>query len=99
MKPSRHRIASPTLGVVALAVVVVVGVPLVPAGATDVKPRRAIRDHQPNFNTLWGGTVNNEILVSNDAQESRQVDGRSAKRHVSAARGLTSHTATETTQP
>src|SRR5262249_15290743 len=99
MKPSRHRIASPTLGVVALAVVVVVGVPLVPAGATDVKPRRVIRDHDPNFNTLWVDTVNNEILVGNDAQESLQVYSRMANGHVAPLREIKSPPATDTTSP
>src|SRR5437762_3707074 len=72
MKRSRHRIGL-MVGVLTLVAIVVACVSVVPAGAVDVKPRRVIRDRDPNFSTLSVDSVNNEILVGNDAQESLQV--------------------------
>ncbi len=98
MKRSRHRIGL-LVGVLTLAAVVVACVSVVPAGAVDVKPRRVIRDRDPNFSTLSVDSVNNEILVGNDAQESLQVYSRTAHGLVAPLREIKSPPATDTTSP
>src|SRR5213593_1528647 len=98
MKRSRHRIGL-MVGVLTLVAIVVACVSVVPAGAVDVKPRRVIRDRDPNFNTLWVDTVNNEILVGNDAQETLQVYSRTANGHVEPLREIKSPPATDTRSP
>ena len=98
MKRSRHRIGL-LVGVLTLVAVVVACVSVVPAGAVDVKPRRVIRDRDPNFSTLSVDSVNNEILVGNDAQESLQVYSRTAHGLVAPLREIKSPPATDTTSP
>jgi NHL repeat-containing protein len=99
MKRSRHKGGLSTLRLVALAALVIVGASVVAADAADIKPRRIIRDRDPNFNTLWVDTVNNEILVGNDAQESLQVYSRTANGLVAPLREIKSPPATDTTVP
>ena len=77
-----------TLRIVALAALVVVAASVVRADAADIKPRRVIKDRDPNFNTLWVDTVNNEILVGNDAQETLQVYSRTANGLVAPLREI-----------
>ncbi len=61
-----------------------------PAGiqAADMPPLRAVADTAPNFNTLSVDTVNNEILVGNDAQETLQVYSRTANGVVAPLREI-----------
>jgi len=99
MKRSRHKGGRSTLQAVALAALVIVGASVVRADAADIKPRRVIKDHDPNFNTLWVDTVNNEILVGNDAQETLQVYSRMANGLVAPLREIKSPPATDTTAP
>src|SRR5207249_6995167 len=98
MKRSKHRIGL-LVGVLTLVAVVVACVSVVPAGAVDVKPRRVIRDRDPNFSTLSVDSVNNEILVGNDAQESLQVYSRTAHGLLAPLREIKSPPATDTTSP
>lgn len=83
---------------VAILMAIMVGVAVSAASATDVKPRRVIKDHDPNFNTLWVDTVNDEILVGNDAQETLQVYSRTANGVVAPLREIKGH-ATFVTYP
>lgn len=65
-----------------------VGLALSPAQAADIPPLRVIADKDPNFNTLWVDTVNDEILVGNDAQETLQVYSRTANGVVAPLREI-----------
>jgi len=76
---------------IAILTAIIVGVAVSAASATDVKPRRVIKDHDPNFNTLWVDTVNDEILVGNDAQETLQVYSRGAHGLVRPLREIKGH--------
>jgi len=99
MKRSSHTISRSLLRVLVLAGVVIASISAVPAGAADIKPRRTIRDHDPNFNTLWVDTVNDEILVGNDAQETLQVYSRRANGLVAPLREIKGPPATDTASP
>jgi hypothetical protein len=59
-----------------------------PARALDVPPLRVIADKDPNFNTLWVDTVNDEIVVGNDAHETLQVYSRTANGVVAPLREI-----------
>lgn len=69
-------------------VVVLVGAAATSGQAADIPPRRVIADKDPNFNTLWVDTVNDEIVVGNDAHESLQVYSRTANGVVAPLREI-----------
>src|SRR2546425_4388076 len=66
----------------------VLGVAVGAAGAADVAPLRGVTDHDPHFNTLWGDTVNPEILGGNDAHENLQGYNATARGVVAPPPGI-----------
>ncbi len=89
MKGPRHRVGLLRRDPLALlGGLLLVGLALAPAQAGDVPPLRVIADKDPNFNTLWVDTVNDEIVVGNDAHETLQVYSRTANGVVAPLREI-----------
>ncbi len=56
------------------------------AQAAALAPLRVIGDNDPNVNTLWVDTVNREIVVANDGQETLPVNSAQGHGVVAAVR-------------
>src|SRR2546425_6442472 len=66
----------------------VLGVAVGAARGADLAPLRVVTDHDPHFNTLWGGTGKRENLVGHDAPENPQGDNAAPRGGVGPLRGI-----------
>lgn len=89
MKPPGYRVSLLKRGSLSLlGGLLGLGLAFLPARAADIPPLRVITDTDPNFNTLWVDTVNDEIVVANDAHETLQVYSRTANGVVAPLREI-----------